>query len=153
MARGPIPPTLRAPPKGEPGGPDLSLRPLNTRSNGSKEGETKVMEKATESAKMAALFAAAAEYIRINGWLDDDAGFDGGPRSLDGAMNSVLEMVDPDVEKALRIGHDACRVFEDVMGADVCSWNDQFCRDASEAEGALRALASQLSETRQLVAA
>lgn len=113
----------------------------------------KGMLKVNKTQRMAGLFEAAADYIRVNGWLADEAGFDGGPRSLDGAMNSVLDTVDPDVEKALRLGHRACRVFENVMGADVCSWNDQVCRDASEAEGALRALAGQLTRPRFSLAA
>ena len=94
---------------------------------------------------MAALFEAAADYITVNGWLSDDAGFDGSARSIDGAMNSVLDCIDSDVEKALAVGHDACRVFEDIVGSNVCHWNDLTCKDGAEAERMLRALAGVLN--------
>ncbi|MHB8510281.1 MAG: DUF6197 family protein [Candidatus Dormibacteria bacterium] len=102
------------------------------------------MDNGTRVDTIVACIEAAADYIRVHGWLAAGPGLNGGPRSIDGALASAVASGYSEADGGLGLGQEACRAFEEMVGTDVARWNDLSCRDGREAERMLRAVAGAL---------
>jgi hypothetical protein len=95
---------------------------------------------------IATIFEAAAHYLEEHGWVQGDSGRDGGPRSIDGAVRSVMGTWFEGAARDRLCYLPAAIVFRELTGESICRWNDATCRSQGQAIGRLYALASILRQ-------